>query len=123
MGLIIIPGTFPNMNQIIAGRKNPWSAYEKFKQMYTDLVTVAVKNRYTPITNYPVSVHFDWYCKDRRTDPANIATTKEMVINGLVAGGILVGGGWVHIHGFSDKFFVDDENPRVVVSIREREES
>ena len=117
MEIIIIPGTFPNMNQIIAAAKKHWAAYAKFKQTYTDLVTVAAKN-HAPIRSYPVGIHIDWYCRNRRVDPDNIAVAKKMVLDGLVAAGILEGDGWAQIAELSDKFFVDNKNPRVVVSIR-----
>ena len=45
---ITIPGTFPDMNQIIAASKRHRSNYAKFKHTYTDLVVVVVKNRYPP---------------------------------------------------------------------------
>ena len=120
MELIIIPGTFPTMNQIIAAAKQHWAAYAHLKHRYTNLVAAAANN-HAPVRNYPVSIHFDWYCKDRLGDPDNIAAGKKVVLDGLVAAGILEGDGWKHIHKLSDKFFVDAEQPRVVVSIHERD--
>ena len=114
---ITIPGTFPDMNRIIAASKKHWSEYAKFKRTHTDLVVAAVKNRHEPIADYPVWLAFDWYCKDRRIDPDNIAAAKKMIIDGLVVGGILAGDGWNHICGLSDTFHIDRRNTRVMVSL------
>ena len=114
---ITIPGSFPDMNRIIASSKRHWSAYAKFKRTYTDLVVAAVKNRYDPIMDYPVYMHFNWYCKDRRIDPDNIASAKKIIIDGLVAGGILAGDGWAQICGLSDTFHIDKRNTRLEVYI------
>ena len=103
---ITIPGTFPDMNRIIAASKKHWSEYAKFKRTHTDLVVAAVKNRHEPITDYPVWLAFDWYCKDRRIDPDNIAAAKKMIIDG-----------WNHICGLSDTFHIDRRNTRVTVSL------
>ena len=116
MEIIIIPGTFPNLNQIIAASKKHWAVYAKLKRTYSWLVVVAAKN-HAPVRNYPVSIHFDWYCKNRRVDPDNIAAAKKMILDGLVKAGILEDDGWAQINELSDKFFVDNKNPRVVVSI------
>ena len=37
----------------------------------------------------------------------------------LVKSGVLQGDGWKHIVGFSDEFYIDKENPRIEVEIRE----
>ena len=117
MEIITILGTFPDMNQIITAAKQHWAAYAHLKHTYTNLVVAAAKN-HAPVRSYPVSIHFDWYCENRRVDPDNIAAAgKKMVLDGLVAAGILEGDGWAHIAELSDKFFVDAKQPRVVVSI------
>lgn len=79
-------------------------------------MVAVVKNRYEPITTYPVHLQFDWYCKDRRIDPDNIAAGKKMIIDGLVAAGILTGDGWAQICGLHDTFHID-HNARVTVSL------
>ena len=121
MELITIPGTFPNLNRIIDVAKQHRAAYAELKRTYTYAVAITAKDQRTPVQNYPCSIHIDWYCKDRRTDPANIAAGKKMIINGLVAAGIIEGNSWAQIHGLSDNFFIDAEHPRVVVSIHEKE--
>lgn len=120
---ITVSGTFPDMNRIIAASKRHWSSYAKFKRTYTDLVITATKNRHDPITNYPVHLRFDWYCKNRKVDPDNIAAAKKMIIDGLVAAGILAGDGWKHICELSDRFHIDSQNPRVVVNVHSDSEA
>ena len=90
-----------------------WGLYDAQK----NVVCKEVVNRYEPIRNYPVHLHFDWCRKDRKTDPDNIASAKKIVIDGLIQAGILEGDGWAHVCGLSDAFHIDKGNPRVVVTI------
>lgn len=55
-------------------------------------------------------------------DKDNISSFGRKVIqDGLVRVGVLKNDGWKHIEGFSDRFRVDEKNPRVEVEIIEVE--
>lgn len=63
---------------------------------------------------------YNWYEKDRRRDKDNVSGFGRKVIqDALVKAKILKNDGWKDIDGFSDKFYVDTKNPRVVVEILE----
>ena len=113
---ITIKGKFPDLNLIITTAKWHWGEYKEMKQLHTDAVTWQVK-RHPQVGR--VHITFTWYCKDRRTDPDNVAAGKKFVLDGLVEAGVLKGDGWKYIAGFEDKFDIGE--PRVELVMREVE--
>lgn len=70
----------------------------------------------------PVTVTYTWYEKDRRRDLDNVSSFGRKVIqDALVKAGVLRNDGWKEIRGFSDRFAVDADNPRIEVEIEETE--
>lgn len=67
----------------------------------------------------PVELDYLWVAKDKRTDRDNIAFAKKFVQDALVKCGVLEDDGWKYVVGFSDRFEVDKDNPRIEVKIRE----
>ena len=58
--------------------------------------------------------------KNRKRDLDNISAFAHKVIqDGLVQCGLLANDGWKNIVGYSDDFYVDKDNPRIEVTIRE----
>lgn len=56
-----------------------------------------------------------------RRDLDNISSFGRKVIqDALVNAAVLKGDGWKHVVGFSDRFEVDKENPRIEVRIIEK---
>ena len=71
----------------------------------------------------PVFMEYLWVEPNRRRDLDNISSFGRKVIqDALVDTGVLKNDGWKHVVGFSDKFDVDKENPRIEVLIREADE-
>lgn len=66
-----------------------------------------------------VHISFKWYEETRRRDLDNIAFAKKFIQDALVKTGVLEGDGWRHIAGFTDEFYIDKDNPRIEVIIRE----
>lgn len=70
----------------------------------------------------PVTIAYTWYEKDRRRDLDNVSSFGRKVIqDALVKAGVLRNDGWKEIRGFSDRFAVDADNPRIEVEIEETE--
>lgn len=68
----------------------------------------------------PVHMKYRWYEKNKRRDKDNISSYGRKVIqDSLVYSHVLKNDGWKEITGFSDEFFVDADNPRIEVLIRE----
>jgi len=114
---IIIPGEFTNLNKYTAAQRANRYLGAKIKKEETERVMwICKKYRYNKISNHRHCLGFTWYCKDRRTDPDNIAFAKKFILDGLVESGILEDDGWKNIRRFEDHFKISKDNPRVVVS-------
>ena len=86
-----------------------------------DAVKLAIKQQMRGIRiEEPVFMEYRWYEKNRRRDLDNISSFGRKVIqDALVQTHVLKNDGWKEIEGFSDEFFVDADNPRIEVLIRE----
>lgn len=92
-------------------RKN---AQKVLQFIYEQLPRVRIKK--------PITITYTWYEKDRRRDLDNVSSFGRKVIqDALVKAGVLRNDGWKEIRGFSDRFAVDAENPRIEVEIEETE--
>lgn len=117
--IMVIHGTFPSLNQYIAAMNRNRHIGNKMKQDETDRVqwlATQVKQKFTK-----VQLTFRWYEKNRKRDLDNVAFAKKFILDGLVKAGVIPNDGWKNVVGFEDKFFVDKDNPRVVVEILEVE--
>lgn len=70
------------------------------------------------INEYPVTIHFDWYCKNNRKDPDNICFARKFLLDGMVLAGVLKDDSREFIAGFSDMFYTDKENVRIEILIK-----
>lgn len=68
----------------------------------------------------PVFMEYTWIEPSRRRDKDNISSFGRKVIqDALVSTGVLKDDGWKYVVGFSDRFEVDKDNPRIEVLIKE----
>ena len=121
--LLIIHGRLDNLNDYIgACRKNAYvGARVKVKNEAIVLSEISQQLRGLKINN-PVVVNYSWYEVNKRRDLDNISSFGRKVIqDALVKSGVLNNDGWRDIVGFSDRFFEDKENPRIIVEIEEVE--
>ena len=109
-------GEMPSMNKIVAASKSHWGGYSKLKGEFTELV---VNSSQGLDRMESVAVQCDWYAKDRRTDPDNIAAGVKFILDGLVASNVLDNDGWGQISGIIHTFNVDKDSPRVEITLRE----
>ena len=65
-----------------------------------------------------VELAFRWYEPNKKRDLDNICFAKKIILDALVSNEIIVADGWKGVVGFTDKFFVDKENPRIEVDIK-----
>ena len=71
----------------------------------------------------PVVVHFAWYEPNRRRDMDNVAGYgHKVILDALVKAGALKDDGWKYVKGFTDRFAVDKQKPRIIVTIEEVED-
>lgn len=118
---LVIPGTLNNLNDYIAAeRANRYEGAE-MKVQNENIVSVYIRKYMRGVSiDKPVFMEYLWVEPNRRRDLDNISSFGRKVIqDALVNTGVLKNDGWKHITGFSDRFKVDKENPRIEVVIRE----
>jgi len=119
---LTIPGQLPGLNAYIAAeRANRYKA-AAMKRDAEQLIALCARSQLRGINfTAPVTMVYAWYEPNRRRDKDNIAFARKFIQDALVAAGVLQGDGWACIEGFSDTFEVDKGNPRIQVTIRNKE--
>lgn len=119
--LLTIPGTLPNLNDYIAAERTNRHKGAKMKADNGNIVAVAIMQCLRGVKiDKPVYMEYTWYEPNKRRDKDNVSSFGRKVIqDALVQYGVLKDDGWKYVVGFSDRFEVDKENPRIEVKIRE----
>lgn len=117
MEKIILQGEYTDFNTYsTAERTNRHKAAEIKKDETERVWAECLYQKAQEVTQYPVRVHFNWYCRNMKIDPDNIAAAKKFILDGLQTAGVMENDGWKQIRGFTDDFHIDKENPRVEVT-------
>lgn len=119
---LVLVGSFPSMNEIIAAAKketNHYRPYAELKKIYTEVVEWTCKSQLKNIHLERVDLKIIWYCKDKKKDKDNIIAGEKFIIDGLVNAGIIPNDGWKNIGSITHEFDIDVRNPRVEVQITE----
>lgn len=121
--LLIIPGTLNNLNDYIAAERTNRHKGAKMKCDNGNIVAVAIKKCLRGVRiKKPVIMEYLWVEPNKRRDKDNVSSFGRKVIqDALVQCGVLKDDGWKYVVGFSDRFEVDKENPRIEVLIKEIE--
>lgn len=121
--LLTIPGTLNNLNDYIAAERTNRHKGAKMKAGNGNIVAAAIRQCMRGVKiDRPVYMHYTWYEPNRRRDLDNVSSFGRKVIqDALVDAGVLRDDGWKYVVGFSDRFDVDKNNPRIEVLIREVE--
>jgi len=116
--VLVIPGTLPQLNDVVRESKGHWSNYSESKKKTEKLIqTYILKAKLKPIEG-PVWFHFSWITKDYKCDADNIAFAKKYIIDALCSMKILKKDGRDTVKGWIDEFpDKDPNNPRVEVII------
>lgn len=102
-----IPGPLPGLNDLLAakgsghGRAN---AYARLKARWTDHIALLARAaRLRPVA--AAEITFAWCERNRRRDPDNIAAGgRKLVLDALVAAGVLPNDGWGQVREWTDTF-------------------
>lgn len=121
--LLIIPGVLNNLNDYIAAERVNRHKGAKMKADNGNIVVAAIKQCLSGVMiDRPVYMKYTWYEPNKRRDKDNVSSFGRKVIqDALVQCGVLKDDGWKYVVGFSDRFEVDRENPRIEVLIKEIE--
>jgi len=118
---MVIKGRLPGLNEyVLANRSNRFagsSMKKKCQEAISKYIEAQLPNTITP----PVEIDFRWYEKDGRRDLDNICFAKKFILDALVTSGRLEDDNRKFVTGFRDRFFIDKENPRIEVEIKEVE--
>ena len=119
--LLTIPGTLPNLNDYIAAERTNRHKGAKMKADSGKIVAAAIRQCLRVVRiDKTVYMEYTWYEPNKRRDKDNVSSFGRKVIqDSLVDAGILKDDGWKHVVGFSDRFEVDKDNPRIEVLIKE----
>ena len=118
---LIIPGKLPGLNDYIVAERTNRHKGAKMKAVNGNIVAVAIMKCMSGIRiEKPVFMEYTWIEPNKRRDKDNISSFGRKVIqDALVQCGVLKDDGWKYVVGFSDRFEVDKENPRIEVLIKE----
>ena len=119
---ITIPLELPTMNEMIAAAKKGRRGYQPYsvmKKEYTNLCAMYTKKVIKKPIDNPIFLEITWYCKNKRKDMDNVASAKKFILDGLQQAGAIKNDGWKEISGWTEKFEIDKNNPRVEIIINE----
>lgn len=120
--LLTIPGKLPGLNDYIAAERSNRHKAAKMKADYGNIVACEIRRCLGRMhIDRPVFMEYLWVEKNKRRDLDNITFGRKIIQDSLVQCGVLKDDGWKYVVGFSDRFEVDRDNPRIEVLIREVE--
>lgn len=115
---LTVPGRLPGLNEWIRKERSNRYLSAKFKRETEDMLGYAIAQCLRGVQFHrPVRMRYHWYEPNTRRDKDNIAFGRKFVQDALVRHGVLQGDGWKHIDGFTDRFFVDTNSPRIEITI------
>lgn len=120
---VYIATRLPSLNDLLEAakvRKGNWSGYAERKAMYGSICKADIRSaKLKPVTG-PVSLHFLWMEPNKKRDKDNIAAGGcKIVIDSLVAAGILKNDGWKQITSITHEWITVKTRPGVQVVIHE----
>lgn len=121
--VLTIPGRLPGLNEYTnACRTNPQKGNKMKKDAQEAIMWHILAQMRRCKFERPVFLLYTFYEKDRRRDKDNVSSFARKVIqDALVQSGKLQDDGWDYVTGSMERFYVDSENPRIVVEIIEQE--
>lgn len=120
---LTIPGTLPDLNEMIAAakvRRGNWCKYNDLKDHWTGVVAIyAHLQKLQPIPG--AHFRFEWHRKNKRIDPDNISAGAKFVLDALVKAGIIENDGWSEVLSITHTFTKATENKVIIIMETEEE--
>lgn len=113
----IIEGCLPSLNEYTNANRTNKYAGAKLKKQATQLVVLYAKTQLQGEYEQ-IELCITYYCKNKRKDPDNVAFAKKFILDGLQESGHLKNDGWNNILGWSERFEIDKDRPRIEVEIK-----
>lgn len=120
---ITISGRLPGLNDYIrAMNNNRHSGAEMKRSHMHDVMWQIYRQMGAKKIKHPVYIRFRWIERDKRRDRDNISSFgRKVILDALVSCGTLKDDGWDYVVGYSDRFAVDKNKPRIEIEIIEQE--
>lgn len=118
---VVIEGRFASLNEFIEANREHKQKGNKMKRDDQRIISAYLLQQHRKLhIDKPVTLDYTFYEINKRRDLDNICGYFHKVFqDALVFCGIIHNDSWQYITGFSDKFYVDSERPRIEVVIRE----
>ena len=117
---LIIDGKLPCLNDYISECNRNKLCGAKLKKQTEMLIAVFIRKQLRGVKiEKPTTVDFSWHEPNKRRDWDNVSFAKKFILDALVSCKVLKNDNQVHVTGFTDSFFVDADNPRIEVVLRE----
>lgn len=117
---LVIQGSLPNLNDYTKACRGNRFAGAKMKKDSEEIITWHIVQQKIGHFEGRVKLAFRWYEPNRKRDLDNICFAKKFILDALVSSGTIEADSWRCVIGFTDNFFVDNENPRIEVDIYEQ---
>lgn len=117
---IVINGSLPGLNEIIAACKQHYSTYSNMKRDHSQVIEYEAINQ-TKYRYNRIDVNINWVEKNAMRDKDNISAGTKFILDGLVDAAIIEEDGWKNINSINHSYDIDSKNPRIEIEIIEVE--
>lgn len=109
------------MNAVInRNRTNVYLANKLKKDNEAIIKAYILKSKVKKVENYPIDLKIKWYEKDRRRDADNVYSAIKFILDAMVDTGVIAGDSRKYVRNISNEIYVDKDNPRIEVEIKEK---
>lgn len=120
----ILRTTLPTLNQYINAERSSKYYAASLKRTATHGLWAELMAHKPVLVTAPVSIAYSWYRRDRKTDKDNIAATgMKFVQDALIKANVIPNDGWSNIDNFTHQWHVDPIDPRLELTVIEREQT
>jgi Holliday junction resolvase RusA-like endonuclease len=119
---ITIIGRFPSLNEYIeANRIHRQKGNKMKRQSQREIAWQLLAQLKKTHIDKPVTLEYTFYEPNKKRDLDNVSGYFHKVFqDALVECKVIHNDSWHYITGFSDKFYVDNKNPRIEIIIKEK---
>ena len=115
---LIIEGRLPGLNDYTKANRSNRYAGAQMKKDAQEQIWASIALTAKPMSG-KVRLSFRWYEPNTRRDLDNICFAKKFILDTLVDHKIIEADDWKGVEGFTDKFYVCKDQPRIEVDIEE----
>jgi hypothetical protein len=109
----------PTANQYLAWERSRGKTGKLKRISENSIIEWLLVDGIKPVTNYPATLLYIWFCSDKRTDKSNIRFGEKFVEDALQKAGIIRNDGWSELADPLHIFSIDKDNPRLELTITE----